>query len=220
MVTQQLLLAATEQHNIRFIDVREGVGDRNNRSEFMQYISRKYFITKQDVRNIRSKAKDPLIMRHIHDPTSVSANNKCILYNNNYYSTHHVNYMQQQCLYISYVHKGGSLRSRATAGSIQLNIDVQGTGRTGPQLSFVVHLYWHFRRNFNWIYTKNMLLQCYAYNFKLITCIVADEAGQGTLQALPEFMGSLNMHYTYMFVHVHVQDSLWVGAFQTEKIQR
>ena len=38
-------------------------------------ISRKYFITKQDVRNIHSKVKDPLIMRHKHDPTSVSANN-------------------------------------------------------------------------------------------------------------------------------------------------
>ncbi len=56
------------------IDIREEVGDRNNRSEFMQCVSRKHVITKQDVRNIRSRVKDPLIMRHKHDPTSVSAN--------------------------------------------------------------------------------------------------------------------------------------------------
>ena len=56
------------------VDIREEVRDRNNRSEFMQYVSRKHFITKQDIRNIRSKVKDPLIMRHKHDPTSVSAN--------------------------------------------------------------------------------------------------------------------------------------------------
>lgn len=29
-----------------------------------------------------------------------------------------------------------------------------------------------------------------AYNFKLITCIVADEFGQGIMQALPGFMDS------------------------------
>ena len=40
----------------------------------MQCVSRKHFITKQDVRKIRSRIKDPLIMRHKHDPTSVSAN--------------------------------------------------------------------------------------------------------------------------------------------------
>ena len=60
-------------HYYAWVDIREGVGDRNKRSEFLQCVSRKHFITKQDVRNIRAKVNDPLIMRHKHDPTSVRA---------------------------------------------------------------------------------------------------------------------------------------------------
>ena len=54
-----------------FPDTREGVGDRNKRSDFAVTVARKHFITKQDVRNVRVNVTDRLIMKHREDAMSV-----------------------------------------------------------------------------------------------------------------------------------------------------
>ena len=60
--------------------MRQGVGDRAIRSNFLQGVSRKHFITKKDIDNIRVRVKDTLVMRHKSDPTSVSiAKNSIII---------------------------------------------------------------------------------------------------------------------------------------------
>ena len=57
---------------IVFADVRETVGDRTNRKEFDQAVSRKHFLAKSDIRNIRMKVDDRIIKRHEEDATSVT----------------------------------------------------------------------------------------------------------------------------------------------------
>ena len=57
-------------HNIS--DVREGVGHGTKWQNFSQTVSRKNFITKQDVKNIRRSVSDRLIKRHDNDAMSVS----------------------------------------------------------------------------------------------------------------------------------------------------
>ena len=52
--------------------MRETVGDRNKRGEFDQAVSRKHFLAKSDIRNIRVKVADRLINRHEDDATSVT----------------------------------------------------------------------------------------------------------------------------------------------------
>ena len=52
--------------------MRETVGDRTNRQEFDEYVSRKHFLTKSDIRNIRVKVDDRIIKRHEDDATSVT----------------------------------------------------------------------------------------------------------------------------------------------------
>ena len=98
------------------IDVREGVGDRDKRSDFLQSVSRKHFITKQDVRNIRSKVKDPLIMRHKHDPTSVS-------------QLLHIIWLGKSILLHHNCTPGIPLCGRATARNVQSGVDLQAPRR-------------------------------------------------------------------------------------------
>jgi len=52
--------------------VRANVGDRENREIFDQCVSRKHFISKGDINNVRVKVQDSLIQRHKDDATSVS----------------------------------------------------------------------------------------------------------------------------------------------------
>lgn len=52
--------------------MRETVGDRTNRGDFDQAVSRKHFLAKSDIRNIRAKLDDTLIKRHEDDATSVT----------------------------------------------------------------------------------------------------------------------------------------------------
>ena len=54
------------------LDVRANVGDRDNRETFDQCVSRKHFISKADINNVRVKVQDNLIRRHKDDATSVS----------------------------------------------------------------------------------------------------------------------------------------------------
>lgn len=55
-----------------FTDVRQDVGNRNKRRFFDEYASRKHFITKPDISNIRVKIKDNTTIRHKDDALSVS----------------------------------------------------------------------------------------------------------------------------------------------------
>ena len=54
------------------IDVREDVGDRQNREVFDQSVSRRHFLSKSDINNIRVKVDDRIIKRHEDDAASVS----------------------------------------------------------------------------------------------------------------------------------------------------
>ncbi len=55
-----------------YADIRETVGDRNKREDFDQSVSRKHFLTKQDIRNIKAKVDDRIVKRHEDDASSVS----------------------------------------------------------------------------------------------------------------------------------------------------
>ena len=63
-----------------------------------------------------------------------------------------------------------------------------------------------------------------AYNFKLITCIVADEFGQGTctdnVLRYDSVRHSTSMYMTCMQSDFHKQASLLRGVFRTGKTQR
>lgn len=52
-------------------DTRENVGDRVKRHDFDQTVSRKHYLTKQDVRNISAKVTDNLVKKHKEDALSV-----------------------------------------------------------------------------------------------------------------------------------------------------
>ena len=123
----------------------------------MQCVSRKHFITKQDVRNVCSKVKDAVIMRHSDDPTSVSVCFVCM----KCYTCRHMSIFAMLTL----PPLGGPLCSWAATGKFQPNINLQGT-RGSRTLAFLwccqIHLCLLFRQNFNWICTKNLPLQCYA----------------------------------------------------------
>ena len=59
-------------HTYIHTDIRETVGDRQNRDSFDQRVCRKHFLSKSDINNIRVKVKDAAIKRHENDATSVS----------------------------------------------------------------------------------------------------------------------------------------------------
>ena len=52
--------------------MRETVGDRSKRAEFDQCVSRKHFLSKSDIRNIKTKIDDRIVKRHHDDATSVT----------------------------------------------------------------------------------------------------------------------------------------------------
>ena len=53
-------------------DVRETVGDRENRDCFNQAVSRRHFLTKSNINNIQVKVNDRMIKRHKDDSMSVT----------------------------------------------------------------------------------------------------------------------------------------------------
>lgn len=53
-------------------DIREDVGNRQNREGFDQCVSRRHFLSKSDITNIRVKIDDHMIKRHEDDATSVT----------------------------------------------------------------------------------------------------------------------------------------------------
>ena len=55
-----------------YVDVRENVGNRQNRDGFDQCASRRHFLSKRDINNIRVRVHDRVIKRHEDDATSVT----------------------------------------------------------------------------------------------------------------------------------------------------
>lgn len=53
-------------------DVREHVGDRQKRDDFDHCVTRRHFLSKNDINNIRSNIGDNAIKRHENDAISVS----------------------------------------------------------------------------------------------------------------------------------------------------
>ena len=69
------LNASSSNYNLSnsYPDIRECVGDRVNRDTFEQItVSRKHFVSKQDIRTIKKHVKERLIRRHSNDSTSVA----------------------------------------------------------------------------------------------------------------------------------------------------
>ena len=62
----------THKHMHTHTDVRETVGDRQNREKFDQSVCRKHFLAKGDINNIRVKVKDTVVKRHENDAVSVT----------------------------------------------------------------------------------------------------------------------------------------------------
>ena len=56
------------EFNNLFTDIRQDVGHRSKRDLFDQSASRKHFITKQNISNVRVNIKDNAIIRHKSDP--------------------------------------------------------------------------------------------------------------------------------------------------------
>ena len=177
------------------VDIREGVGDRNKRSDFLQSVSRKHFITKQDIRNIQSKVNDPLIMRHKHDPTSVSMHastqHKYILFYASRILLLALHILANWCPSVHTAHKVSLYVAELQQETFNpvLIYKPQGECTSShpslPSESFVLAIQTQFQLELYQKYASSLLCidsthGTNAYNFKLITCIVADEFGQGT----------------------------------------
>lgn len=55
-----------------YTDARETVGDRQNHNSLDQAVSRRHFLTRGDINNIRTTVNDRTIRRHIDDSMSVT----------------------------------------------------------------------------------------------------------------------------------------------------
>ena len=122
---------------------------------FDQCASRKHFITKQDISNVRVNIKDNAIIRHKSDPISVS-----LL----------VSELQQEAFDPILLFKPQGEKS--------------ATHTTLPTEGFVLVIQTQFQQELFQKYGHKILCidathGTNAYRFQLITCIVPDEFGKG-----------------------------------------
>lgn len=136
-------------------DVRESIGHRSKRQDFDQTVSRKHYLSNQDVRNIRRSVVDGKIKRHENDATSVD-----IL----------VRELQQEPFnpILIYKPQGVVNDEYPTISKDSFIVAVQ--------TEFQVDLYRKFSSK---ILCIDATHSTNAYRFKLITCIVPDDFGQG-----------------------------------------
>ena len=155
-------------------DIRENVGDRDKRHEFQETMSRKHFLSAQDVRNLRRKVEEDRILRHSNDSTS---------------TTIRVKELQQENFDpILFFKEQGVFNSAYP----EL-----------PDDSFVLAIQTEFQKQ---LYVKNAhKILCVdsthgtnAYRFKLITCVVPDQFGQGILSCL--LLKKLLVHSYYVIL--------------------
>ena len=138
-----------------YIDIRQDVGNRTKRSEFIQSVSRKHFLNKRDIRNIRVKVHDRLVIRHQDDAQSV-----CLA----------VLQLQQEPY------------NPVMAFKVQGKLD--RIHSTLPEDAFLLAIETEFQRDMYQKYAGRILCidsthGTNAYRYKLITCIAPDHYGQG-----------------------------------------
>ena len=137
--------------------MRETVGDRSKRQEFDLCVSRKHFITKSDLRNIRVKVDDRIVKRHDDDATSV---------------TMMVAELQQEPFNPIVIFKPQSSKDDShpalQTDSFVLVIQTQ----------FQMELYQKYASTILCIDSTNGINQ---YRFKLISVVVPDDYGKGKL---------------------------------------
>lgn len=140
-----------------FVDIRQDIGHRSKRALFDQCASRKHFITKQDISNVRVNIKDNAIIRHKSDPISVS-----LL----------VAELRQEAYDPILLFKPQGERSTAYPNL--------------PSEGFVLVIQTQFQQQLFEKYSHKILCVdsthgTNAYRFQLITCIVPDEFGKGMI---------------------------------------
>ena len=137
------------------VDIRQDVGNRTKRSQFLQTVSRKHFINKRDIRNIRVKVQDRLVIRHQDDAQSVFLA---------------VSELQQEPY------------NPIMAFKVQGKLDPIYS--TLPEDAFLLAIQTKFQRDIYQKYAGCILCidsthGVNAYRYKLITCISPDHYGQG-----------------------------------------
>ena len=136
-------------------DVRETVGDRENRDCFNQAVSRRHFLTKSDINNVRVKVNDEMIKRHKDDSISV---------------TMMVSELKEEPFNPILVFKP---QGSQDPGFPTLSAE---TFVLAIQTQFQMELYRRYATTILCIDSTHGTNQ---YRFKLITCIVRDDHGKG-----------------------------------------
>ena len=133
-------------------DLREGIGHRTKRND-RQY--QESIVTGQDIRNIKRKVDDDMVMKHDNDATSVSLT---------------VSELQQESFnpVLLFKPQGVILPEYATLSESSFVLAIQ--------TEFQMHL---FQRYGGKILCIDSTHGTNAYRFKLITCMVQDDFGQG-----------------------------------------
>ena len=137
------------------IDIRSDVEHRCKREEFQNESTRKHFVTRQDIANVRMKIKDLTVIRNQEDAISVDM---------------FVNELQKEPYNPILLYK----RQHDTSSSYP----------SLPKESFVFAMQTEFQKDCYQQYATKILCVdathgTNAYGFKLITVMVADEFGQG-----------------------------------------
>lgn len=138
-------------------DIRENLGDRNKRHQFDEAVSRKHFLSTQDVRNVRRKLDNDQVMRHSNDAISTSMR---------------VHELKQESFNSVLIYK-----QQGVSDPLYPHL---------PKDSFVLAIQTEFQQklykdNAHKVLCIDSTHCTNAYAFKLITCIVPDKFGQGKI---------------------------------------
>ena len=136
-------------------DVRSNVGHRVNRNSFEQAVKRRHLISHQDIANVKRKVVDYTIMRHEDDAISVDVI---------------VNELHEEPFDPVLVYK---VQHHSSPDYPSLPTD-----------AFVLAIQTNWQKDVYEKYSRSIMCidsthGTNAYQFKVITCIVADEFGKG-----------------------------------------
>lgn len=136
--------------------MRENVGHRVNRQDFDQTVSRKHFLSTQDIRNIKLSVQENQVKRHENDATSVDMIVQELE-------------MEPFNPVLVYKRQGMVMPEYPTLGSDSFVLAIQ--------TEFQMKLYREYSSK---ILCIDATHGTNAYRFKLITCIVVDQFNQGS----------------------------------------
>jgi hypothetical protein len=148
-------------------DIRQDVGNCTMRNEFLETVSRKHFLNKCDIRNIRIKVQDRLVICHQDDAQSV---------------------------YLAVAELQQEPFNPVMAFKVQGSKNP--VYPTLPENAFLLALQTEFQRELYRKYAGRVLCThgTNAYRYKLITCIVPDHYGQGDYINNPQFAKPHNIY--------------------------